>query len=328
MPPPTPDRILPITTGGWAACALAAALEHRIFLHVEAGHGTPEALARAAGIAPRGAKAILDAVRGLGLVRREGERDVNEADTAAFLVPGKPGYVGDFALQHFRDLPVWMKLPEAVRTGTPAQRVETADNPFWETLVLAIAPLAFPAAQAVAKRLDLAKAGPISILDVGGGAGAWSAVLLGAAPQATSTQVDGGTVNRIARDFVGRFGVGDRFATVDGDFREADFGTARHDLAVYSHIAHQESPQSNVRLFRRLRAALKPGGTLVVNDFILDAKRGGHPFALLFHATMLLNTAQGEAWTEPDYRRWLAEAGFSKVSFEPTPTPSTLVYAS
>jgi hypothetical protein len=39
-------------------------------------------------------------------------------------------------------------------------------------------------------------------------------------------------------------------------------------------------------------------------------------------------TEGGSPWTEADYRAWLSQAGFSKVSLERTPTPATLVYAS
>jgi SAM-dependent methyltransferase len=327
MADPTPERILQISTGGWACAALAAGVEHGVFEHLSRGVRTPEALAKAAGISPRGAQAILDALHGLALVRRERDGYVNAEDAAVFLVPGAPAYVGDFALQHLRDFPLWERLPESVRTGKPAQSLQTPENPYWESLVVAIAPLAFPCAKQAVARLDVPLARSLDVLDVGGGAGAWSAVFLGANPRARATQVDWANVNRIARGFVARFGVGDRFATVDGDFHEVDLGQARHDVAVLSHIAHQESPEENVRLFTRLRRALRPGGTLVIADFVLSKDRGGHPFALLFHATMLLNTAEGAAWTEPDYRAWLSEAGFRDVSFETTPTPATLVYA-
>ena len=99
------------------------------------------------------------------------------------------------------------------------------------------------------------------------------------------------------------------------------------DIVVYSHIAHQESPESNVALFRKVRMALRSGGTLVINDFVLGDDRSGPPFALLFHANMLLLTQEGGTWLAADYRAWLGQAGFTSVSIEPTPTPATLILA-
>jgi hypothetical protein len=42
---------------------------------------------------------------------------------------------------------------------------------------------------------------------------------------------------------------------------------------------------------------------------------------------MLLQTKHGASWREEDYRAWLGEAGFDEVTFQPTPSPATLVFA-
>jgi SAM-dependent methyltransferase len=202
-----------------------------------------------------------------------------------------------------------------------------ANNPFWEELVPAIAPQAVPAAMIAADMLRLADAGKISILDVGGGSGIYSAIWLGLNPAARSTQLDWGPVNAIARRLVAERGVADRFTCIDGDFHTTDFGTAAYDVAVYSHIAHQEGPEDNVAIFAKFRGALKPGGTLVISDFVVDDDRSGPPFPLIFASEMLLKSKQGGTWRRADYHAWLVEAGFEHVSFQPTPSPATLVFA-
>jgi len=179
----------------------------------------------------------------------------------------------------------------------------------------------------IGERLGLAGAGPVSWLDVGGGSGIWSAAWLGINKQATAYQLDWPNVNAIAREFVGRFGVADRFKTIDGDFHTSDFGAARYDFAIYSHIAHQEAPADNIAIFRRLRKAVKPGGTLVINDFVLNDDRTGNPFAMMFSAQMLVVTKDGAAYRESDYRSWLNEAGFKSVELVRTPTPATAILA-
>jgi hypothetical protein len=42
---------------------------------------------------------------------------------------------------------------------------------------------------------------------------------------------------------------------------------------------------------------------------------------------MLLQSKHGATWREVDYRDWLQEAGFTDVTFVPTPSPATLVFA-
>ncbi|HKQ88207.1 MAG TPA: hypothetical protein VJS43_15725, partial [Candidatus Acidoferrales bacterium] len=73
---------------------------------------------------------------------------------------------------------------------------------------------------------------------------------------------------------------------------------------------------------------LKPGGTLVINDFILNDDRTGHPFAMLFASQMLVASKDGFTYRQSDYLDWLREAGFKSAEIVPTPTPSTLVFAS
>ena len=91
--------------------------------------------------------------------------------------------------------------------------------------------------------------------------------------------------------------VGDTaISTIDGNLLEADFGENEYDYAIFSHMAHGLSPEQNKAVFAKFRKALKPGGALVVADFVLDEKRNGHPMALLFYANMLHSTEGGQTY--------------------------------
>jgi SAM-dependent methyltransferase len=330
MNQPTPEKVMRLITGGWACSILGAAARHGIFTALERNPDTAENVAKETGISFRGAQALLDGLTGLGLLTLSDRRYQNTPDASAFLVKGKSSYLGAMAEVMMEDLGTWQKLPEAAKTGLPSapNTADVADNPFWHALVPAIAALSFPVAQMAAERLGMARAGAVSWLDVGGGSGVWSAVWLGANKQARGTQLDWPGVNRIARGFVASFGVADRFQTIDGDFHTADFGSAKYDFAIYGHIAHQEPPEENIAVLRKFGKALKPGGTLVINDFILNDDRTGHPFAMMFAAQMLVVSKSGFTYRKSDYRDWLGEAGFKSVDIVPTPTPSTLVFAS
>jgi ubiquinone/menaquinone biosynthesis C-methylase UbiE len=323
----TPDKVMQIITGGWASAILGAAARHRVFDALEAGTRDVDGVASRTGISKRGAQAVLDGLAGLGLVTNANGTYRNTPEASAFLTSGKPSYLGAMAQVMSDGLTDWSKLPEAVKTGNPAAAA-TADlpeNPFWEQLTPAIAALSYPVAQVAAERLGIAKAGAIRWLDVGGGSGVWSAVWLGANPAARGVQLDWPNVNQLAKEFVARHGVGDRFSTIDGDFHHLDFGKGEYDVAILGHIAHQETPESNVELYKKFHRALKPGGTLVINDFVLDDQRSGHPFAMLFASQMVLVTKGGLTWRQSDYRQWLSQAGFTSVEFVDTHTPSTVV---
>lgn len=325
---PTPERILRLANGYWATGILGVAASHSLFTHLEAGVDTAEELAARAGISQRGAEALLDGLVGLGLVEPLGGRYRNTAEASAFLVEGRPDCLTDFARLKLGHIDSLKALPDVVRDGAPATAtVEVADNPHWEKLVAALAAQSVPTARIAADLLRIADAGQISIFDIGGGSGVYSATWLELNPAARSTQLDWRPINAIARRLVAERGLADRFDCVDGDFHTTDFGTAAYDVAVYSNIAHQEGPQDNMAIFAKVRGALKPGGTLVVSDYVLDDERGGPPFALVFTAEMLLKSRHGRTWRRADYEAWLAKAGFEDVSFHPTPSPTTLIFA-
>ncbi len=326
---PTPDKIMQISTGGWATAILGAAVKHGVFNALESGSDNAEGVAKKTGISTRGAQAVLDGLAGLGFVTLSNGRYSNAPDAAAFLIKGKPAFFGGFAEVMTKSMSEWATLPDAVKSGQPtaSEQAATPDIEFWHTLVPAIAAMSYPVAEAIAARLGIAKAGAVRWLDVGGGSGVWSAVWLQANPQARGVQLDWPVVNTIGREFVSRFGVGNRFDTIDGDFHTVDFGSAQYEYGIYGHIAHQEAPADNVAVFKKFRKALKPGGTLVICDFVLNDDRTGHPFAMMFAAQMLLVTKGGNAWRQADYRAWLAEAGFSSVDFVQTPSPATVVLA-
>jgi ubiquinone/menaquinone biosynthesis C-methylase UbiE len=325
---PTPDRIMQLINGYWATGIVGTAASHSLFTHLDAGETTADRLAARAGISVRGAQTLLDGLVGLGLVEvRDGDYR-NTAEAAAFLVEGRPACLTTFARLKLAHLGEVADLPDIVRAGGPVtDATVVADNPHWEEVVPAIAAQSVLAAEAAAELLGVAEAGEMSILDVGGGSGIYSAIWLERNPAARSTQLDWAPVNAIARRLVAERGVADRFSCVDGDFHTTDFGTAAHDVVVYSHIAHQEEAEDNVALFAKARGALRPGGTLVVCDYVVEDDRSGPPLPLIFASEMLLKSEHGGTWRRADYQAWLAKAGFEDVSFRATSSPATVILA-
>ena len=93
---PSLERIIQVTTGGWAAAILAAGVIHSIFTHVEGGSDTVEAVARKAGLSERGTGTVLDGLVGLGFLTVTEGKYLNAPDASVFLVEGKPTYAGGF----------------------------------------------------------------------------------------------------------------------------------------------------------------------------------------------------------------------------------------
>ena len=316
-----------LSVGFWASGILSAAVTHRVFDHLQDAASTAE-FARRARVSPRGAQALLDGLLGLDLIQLDGGKYSNTAEASTFLVSNAPRYVGSFAEMFQTDIARWAHICEAVKTGNPPYQIyEDHDEMDWDRLALNIAPLAYPPANASAEHLGIPSFGPFRMLDVGGGAGVYSVVWLSKNQSGAATQIDWGKTNAVAREYVKRSGVADRFSTIDGNLLETDFGDRQFDFVIYAHMAHGFGAEQNVDVMRRFRRALKSGGTLIITDFVLSDQRRGSVMALLFSANMLHATEQGQAWCEGDYRNWAAVAGFGHIEFQSlAPNSTTLIY--
>jgi hypothetical protein len=115
----SPERVMHIITGGWATSILAGAANHGIFTALEGNPAKAQEVASSTGISLRGAQALLDGLTGLGLVTLSAGRYQNSPDASAFLVKGKPSYLGSMAEVFLHDFPTWQSLPQAAKTGLP-----------------------------------------------------------------------------------------------------------------------------------------------------------------------------------------------------------------
>ena len=81
-----------------------------------------------------------------------------------------------------------------------------------------------------------------------------------------------------------------------------------------SHFPHHFSLQENAALFKRMVAALKPGGQLLVHEFVADDARTAHEPALMFALIMLASTERGNVYTAGEYRALMEGAGYDPRS--------------
>ena len=280
-------------------------------------------IAAACQIQPRAAQALLDGLVACELALCRGDQYRNGEEADFYLVPGKLQYLGDFVLLGARSAHAWLQLAHVARGGQP---VLSSDDGAWSDTVNAITPLTLAAARTAAD--TLAVAGAFELLDLGGGSGAFSAVWLSLSKQGRATHIDRPAVNQQAHAYTQRFGHGDRLQIVDGDILEAELDTYRYDYVALSQVLHFFPPAACQHLLSRCRRTLRPGGVLVIADFVVEPNATGTPWALAFSSNMLLATTQGAALRREQLATWLSRAGFDEVAGEPVPgMPHTLIYA-
>jgi len=327
----TPERIQQLAWGYAPPLIIEAALHHGVFDLMDGGSKTVEEVAARSGASVRGLRAVMNALAGLELLTKDaGGRYGLTADSAAFLVGGKPGFLGG-VIRHTSTqlLPAWLALSEVVRTGKPTASVnrEKVGAEFFHRFVEDIFPMSYPSAQRLAEALEIAAAKkPVSVLDLAAGSGVWGITLAQKSPRVTVTAVDWPGVLDVTRKVAARCGVAGRFSFVAGDLASADFGRG-HDIATLGHILHSEGEKRGRALIEKTFNALAPGGTIAIAEFLVDDARTGPPVSLLFAVNMLINTDEGDTWSFGEIAGWLRDAGFRDPRTIEAPGPSPLILA-
>lgn len=309
---------------------VGAALQHGVFDALDRAPKTSRQLARETRVAERGLTAILNALVGLHLLARRGNRYALTPESAAFLVSDRPSYFGGLFRHAGRDLiPKWLQLADIVRTGKPARAVNSERDgaKFFADFVEALFPLSYPAAAALGEHLRLSEASaPVNVLDIAAGSGVWGIALAQQSPHVRLTAVDWPDVLKVTRKLARRHGVGDRLTARPGDLLEVDYGNGHH-IATLGHILHSEGRERSRRLLKKIFAALCPGGTIAIGEFVVNHDRSGPPMPLLFAVNMLVHSEQGDTFSFEEMGAWLREAGFRKPRLLDVPAVSPLVLA-
>lgn len=327
----TPERLMQMAWGFATPLILESAIRNKVFDTLDSGPKTIDEVAAATGASPRGLRAIMNALVSFEFLKTNGDGKYElTPESSTFLVTTKPTFFGGMVAHTSRQLmPAWLQLSDVVATGKPATAVnqEGDGSAFFQELVSNIFPMSYGAAQALAKHLNFGDSGaPVSVLDLGAGSGVWGIAVAQSSPRVTVTAVDWPGVLPIALKTAARFGLQDRYTCVPGDLLSADFGHG-HNLITIGHILHSEGVERSKQLLRKCFDALAPGGTIAIQEFLVNPARTGPPMGLIFAVNMLVNTDSGDTWSFEEIAGWLKEAGFTNPRTLDAPGPSPLILA-
>jgi 2-polyprenyl-3-methyl-5-hydroxy-6-metoxy-1,4-benzoquinol methylase len=306
------DQMMETTRAFQASRVLLTAIELDLFSAVGNG-ATDQEIATRIGCNVRSTAMLLNAAVALGVLQKSGDRYENLPDIARYLVRGSPDYVQPALMHTVNVWNTWSTLTAAVRSGTAVitPGIEGKDESWTSAFISAMHMNASVAARIVADAAGSDSAR--SMLDVGGGSGAYSIAFARANPGLTATVFDMAHVVPITQKYIGEAGLQDRVRTAIGDLNTDEFG-GPYDLILVSSICHMLDEPANLDLLGRCFRATSPGGRIIVRDFILNEDRTSPPRAALFALNMLVGTRGGSTYTEGEYRGWLESAGYGDVT--------------
>ncbi len=262
---------------------------------------------------PRATELLLNALVALKLVMKRGKLYSNRTLAARHLVSGKEQYIGNIVMHGANNWQNWGNLEEAVQKGRQAKlagawRADTAKH---RDFILAMHDLSKRKAKIIAEAIDFK--GVFTLLDVGGGPGIYSIYFCKAHPSLTAYVYDYPETVAIATEVISRYRMRSRISCIPGDFMKNRL-PGEYDMVWASNIIHSYSSAENKRLMKKLFRATKPGGKILIQDFVLNENRTAPFFAARFALNMLINTANGGTYTFSEISDWLKSAGFTKIS--------------
>lgn len=315
-----------------AAGSLKAGVELDLFTAIDEGATTVGQLTERCQTSARGMRILCDYLTVLGFLRKDGMTYALTPDSAMFLSRRSPACLGSAV--EFLGAPQQFNLARdvagAVRRGgtmLPGDGPLEANFPLWVTFARAMAPMMHMPAEGIGTLLGIEAAGPVQVLDIAAGHGMFGIALARRNPQARVTAVDWEPVLEVARENATAAGVSDRYHSIPGSAFDVELGTG-YDVVLLPNFLHHFNHDTNVGLLRRVHAALKPGGKVVVAEFVPNEDRVTPPMAAQFSMVMLLSTPAGDAYTMAELSGMLTEAGFAAPALHPLPgSPNSVVLA-
>ena len=330
--PLTPSIVFENLQAHQRTAALKAAIELDLFRAIGQGVGDVPSLARHAQASERGVRILCDFLVVNGLLQKDGGTYRHTPSSAAFLDPASPSCLASvvqfLSLRELREPSE--HLADIVRKGRtvlPGQGTVEPENPVWVDFAQSMAPMMAPLAGPLGAVVLQGRTDPMHVLDIAAGHGLFGIEIAKQNPNARVTGLDWLPVLRVALDNAAKAGVRERYDMLPGSAFEVEFG-GPYDTVLLTNLLHHFDPNTCVELLQKVRRSLKPGGSAATLEFVPNDDRVSPPMPAAFAMTMLLTTADGDAYTFGELAEMHARAGFKDVAKHPIPmSPHTIVTA-
>lgn len=291
----------------WRSSILITAAHLDLFSWIGNGKKNSAALAAHFGGDAADWEIYLNALCGIGLIRKRDERYANSAFAARYLRDHRT------TLLPYHDAwNSWGGLASVLTTGKRPKRQKpfVSDRAQAERLLQGLDLHAKEIAPHLIKQLRLSSSR--TLLDVGGGLGTFARAFCRRYPRLRVTLVEHPKIFSLTRRAVRNAKLAQRVRVVGLDFTRKGLPSG-FDSVFVSNILHAHGVRENRALLRKLHRSLNPGGQLILRDVFMSHDRTAPEWATLFSVSLLLHTPRGRCYALNEIRGWLREAGFSKI---------------
>lgn len=310
------EEISAIAFSFMASKALFAGLHVDLFTALSEGPMAPEALAEAVGVPENRIAILTTALVGIGVLVTDDEGRIANAPAAESFLSRKSKYdFGDYLrYQIDRQMyPFLLQLNAVMKDELPDEAIASyhhwmADEEQASVYSESQHAGSLGPGRTLARMVDLSNAR--TLLDVGGGTGAMTISLCNAYPELSATIIDFPNVAEIGWRFVTEAGLVDRVRYIPGNATTAAW-PGNQDAILMSYLMSGVPGDQVGKLIDDAYAALAPGGTLMVHDFMVEDDGEGPALAALWQLQHMAFTPDARSLSVGWLTRRGEEAGFT-----------------
>jgi hypothetical protein len=325
---PPPSIILGHAYAIYRPLAMLAGMQLGVFTPLAGGPMTAAELSKSLGLRADKLSPLLQALVDADLLTLVGERFANTPEADAYLVKGRPTYMGG-AHELYSDM--WgaaLGVAQSISSGVPHARhdfgvmSESELGAFFRGLHGG----AMATGRQLATTFEFNRFR--SLLDVGGGSGGVAIAACQSVKSLRATVLELPKVALIAKGFVEAAGLTQQVDVVASDILSAP-PEGTHDVAVLRNLVQVLSADQARLALRHIGVALRSGGELFIIGHVLDDARLSPGAAVGMNLVFLSLYEDGRSYTGAEHRSWLEEAGFTDISvlFGAGPSGASLVRA-
>jgi len=304
----TPQELREIVYNFRESRIILTALELELFTVIGNSSKTSADVSKIISSNARATDRLMNVLCNMNLLKKENGKFSNTEFSSSYLVKNSPDYISN--LMHASNLwDSWSNLTEIINGGKTIGR-DAGKNEWRENFIEAMHYRASREAPKDLSNLDLT--GVKSVLDLGGGSGAYAMQFIKQKKDIKATVFDLPDVIPLTLKYISANGFEGKINTIKGNYLYDGIGSG-YDLIFLSAIIHSNSFEDNKSLINKCAKALNDKGQIVIQDYAMDDDRLTPEVGALFSINMLVNTKGGDTFTQEEIYSWLREAGINDI---------------
>lgn len=324
LPGASPERVIRIRESAYAYDLFITAVSYLDFFN--GLDGKPLSLGeicRKFDIKERPADVMLTLFKAYRFVK-EKRNKFYLTDTAVTYLTKQSGFDMTSYVTSLKDRPTCAAIEKVLHTGKTANWASAKSGKAWadsmedeafaESFSSAMNSRGAYLAGGLIKALDLKRY--VSILDIGGASGIYTAALLNAFPHLKGTVFEKPPVDKVAVYSLNKLGMGKKVNIVAGDVFK-DRLPKGHDVHLISHVLHDWDVKECKAILKNSYENMEPGGMIILHDAHINKSKTG-PLDIAEYSVLLMLLSEGKIYSIKEMGDMLEEAGFKDVEHKPT----------